>query len=80
MKQVRVQYFALLREQARRSEEFVATTAGTPAALYAELARRHGFTLPAERVRVAVNEEFGRWHAPLADRARVAFIPPIAGG
>jgi molybdopterin converting factor small subunit len=50
MKQVRVQYFALLREQAKRGEEKVETAAGTPAALYAELARRHGFTLAAEQV------------------------------
>ncbi len=80
MKVVRVQYFALLREQARRAEERVETAAGTPAALYDELARRHGFTLPAERIRVAINDEFGAWQAPLADDARVAFIPPIAGG
>ena len=48
MKRVRVQYFALLREQAKQAEETVETAAGTPAALYVELARRHGFTLPAD--------------------------------
>ena len=61
MKRVHVQYFALLREQARCAEESVATTAGTPAALYRELAGRHGFTLPAERARVALDGEFAAW-------------------
>jgi molybdopterin converting factor subunit 1 len=80
MKRVRVQYFALLREQAKRVEERVETAAATPAALYDELARRHGFTLSVEHIKVAINDEFGTWQAPLADNARVAFIPPIAGG
>jgi len=80
MKQVRVQYFAVLREQAKRGEERVETNAGTPAGLYQELARRHGFTLPAAHLKVAIDDEFGAWHAPLPDNARVAFIPPLAGG
>ncbi|HTX64388.1 MAG TPA: MoaD/ThiS family protein [Opitutaceae bacterium] len=80
MKRVHVQYFALLREQARRAEEAVETAADTPAALYRELAARHGFTLPAERARVALGGEFAAWDAPLRDGARLAFIPPFAGG
>ena len=42
---LRVQYYALFREQAGRSEESVSTTATTPAALYAELQSRHPFKL-----------------------------------
>ncbi|HTT55957.1 MAG TPA: MoaD/ThiS family protein [Opitutaceae bacterium] len=80
MKRVHVQYFAMLREQARCAEESVATSAGTPAALYRELAGRHGFTLPPERARVALDGEFAAWDAPLRDGVRLAFIPPFAGG
>jgi hypothetical protein len=47
MPTLRLHYYALLREQAGRSSESVDTTAATPAALYAELAARHGFRLPA---------------------------------
>lgn len=77
---VRVQYFALLREQAGRSEETLTTTARTPGELYAELAARHGFTLPAEMLKVAVNTEFGDWSQPLQAGDAVVFIPPVAGG
>ena len=45
---VRVRYFAVLRDQRGLGEESVATEASTAAELYEELARRHGFTLPAE--------------------------------
>ncbi|HVS51779.1 MAG TPA: MoaD/ThiS family protein [Opitutaceae bacterium] len=77
---VRVQYFAILREQRGLAEETLATGAATPAALYAELRARHGFTLPLERVRAAVNDEFAAADAPLREGDRVVFIPPVAGG
>lgn len=77
---LRVQYFALLREQAGRSDEALATHARTPRELYDELRARHAFTLPPELLRVAVNDEFGDWSQPLADGDAVVFIPPVAGG
>lgn len=80
MTTLHVQYYAVLREQAGRSEESVATEAATPAALYEELRARHGFRLARSELRVAVDGEFADWDAPLADGARVVFIPPVAGG
>jgi molybdopterin converting factor small subunit len=80
VKTVRVQYFAALREQAGCREETLATTAATLAVLYAELQRSHGFTIPAERLSVALNDDFSGWSAPLADGATVVFLPPFAGG
>jgi molybdopterin synthase sulfur carrier subunit len=77
---VHVQYYAVLREQAGRSQESVATTARTPAELYAELRARHGLKLPQSLLRVAVNDEFCDWSQPLAAGDRVVFIPPVAGG
>ncbi|MCZ8132413.1 MAG: MoaD/ThiS family protein [Steroidobacteraceae bacterium] len=77
---VQVQYYAVLREQAGRSEERVATQAATPAALYEELRERHGFHLARAQLRVAVDGEFADWQAPLAEGARIVFIPPVAGG
>jgi molybdenum cofactor guanylyltransferase len=78
--QLKIQYYALMREQAGRSEETVETKASTPADLYAELKARHGFTLPAEQLKVAVNTEFVPWSSPLAAGDAVVFIPPVAGG
>ncbi len=77
---LRVQYFALLREQARCAEETVQSAAATPQALYAELAARHGFSLPTDMLKVAVNTEFADWSRPLAAGDTVVFIPPVAGG
>jgi len=76
----RIQYFALLREQAGRTEERVTTAASTPAELYAELQARYPFKLGREQLRVAVNAEFRDWATPLADGDSVVFIPPVAGG
>ena len=80
VREIKVQYFALLREQAGRSDEVLATSARNPRELYVELAARYPFTLPAEMLRVAVNAEFGEWSQPLAAGDAVVFIPPVAGG
>ncbi|MEX2045282.1 MAG: MoaD/ThiS family protein [Opitutus sp.] len=77
---IHVQYFAILREQRGAAEEKIETSATTPAALYDELRARHGFTLPGDRVRAAVGDEFVAAEAELCDGDRVVFIPPVAGG
>ena len=79
-RELRVQYFALLREQAGRRDEAVTTGAPTPRELFAELSARHGFTLAPEHLKVAVNSEFSDWSRPLAAGDHVVFIPPVAGG
>jgi molybdopterin-guanine dinucleotide biosynthesis protein A len=78
--QLKIQYYALMREQAGRSEETVETSAATPADLYTELAARYGFTLSREQLKVAVNSEFSDWSRKLAANDAVVFIPPVAGG
>jgi molybdopterin converting factor subunit 1 len=75
-----VQYLAILREQRGQTEEKLSTAATTPTSLYDELRARHNFTLPADRVRAAVNDEFVAATATLRDGDRVVFIPPVAGG
>ena len=77
---VHVQYFALLREQRGLNEETLSTAATTPETLYEELRVRHSFTLPAERVRAAVNDNFVAADTILCDGNRIVFIPPVAGG
>lgn len=77
---LRVQYYAILREQAGRNEETLDTTAATPAELYDELRRRHPFQLAAAQLKVALNSEFSDWQTPLRHGDTVVFIPPVAGG
>jgi molybdopterin-guanine dinucleotide biosynthesis protein A len=78
--ELRVQYYALFREQAGRSEELISTSAKTPAALYVELQSRYPFQLAPEQLKVAVNADFSDWNATLSDGDVVVFIPPVAGG
>ncbi|HWX78588.1 MAG TPA: NTP transferase domain-containing protein [Steroidobacteraceae bacterium] len=78
--QLQIRYYALMREQAGRSEESIETSAATPADLYAELKSRHAFTLSREQLKVAVNSEFSDWSRQLKQGDAVVFIPPVAGG
>lgn len=80
MKSARIQYYAILREQAGVSRETVQTAAADAAGLYDELRTRHGFTLARAQLRVAVNGEFADWSTDLPENAEVVFIPPVAGG
>ena len=48
---LKIHYYALMREQAGRSEETLDTSAATPADLYGELLARYGFTLTREQLR-----------------------------
>lgn len=77
---VRVQYFAVLRERAGRSEEHLDTDARTVADLYEELLQRRALGLPRSLLRVAVNDDFCDWTRVLEAGDRVVFIPPVAGG
>lgn len=78
--QLSVRFFAVLREQAGCSALQMATTAATPAALYAELQRSHALVFPAALLRVSVNERYVEMTTPLTTGDRVVFIPPVAGG
>ena len=75
-----IRYFAILREQSGLEHEQLETKAETPQAVYEELRRRYDFTLPANRVRAAVNGEFASALATLHDGDEIVFIPPVAGG
>ena len=77
---VHVHYYALLRDEAGCTEEQVVTASSTAGELYAELRSRHRFSLPPERLRVAVNAAFADWDTRLAPGDLVVFIPPVAGG
>jgi molybdopterin converting factor subunit 1 len=75
-----VRYYAILREQAGRSEEGIDTGAATPADLFAELRTKYSFTLGPAQLKVAINAEFRDWQTALKDGDSVVFIPPVAGG
>lgn len=80
MVQVEVSYFAWLRERAGCDSETVETSAQSPAQLWAELQARHAFDTEPRHLRVALNDAFSSWDAPLSAGDRVVFIPPVSGG
>jgi sulfur-carrier protein len=80
MPKLQITYFAILREQRGAATETIETSASTARALYAELQAKHRFSLPAERLRIAIDGEFASWDAPLRDGQQLALIPPVAGG
>ena len=77
---IRVEYFAILREERGCREEDLVTAATSAAELFEELRMLHGFSLEAERMKVVVNEEFRDWTHPLQEGDVVVFVPPVAGG
>lgn len=79
-KEIKIRYFALLREESGLSGETRHTTALTLAALYDELKKEHGFSLPLTSLRVAVNDQFSAWDSPVQESAEIIFVPPVAGG
>ena len=80
MSKVKIEYYALFREQANCNEEYIDTDARNIDDLYRELKARHGFSLEAEQLRVAINAEFSDWNSLLSNGDTVVFIPPVAGG
>ena len=79
MKNITIEYFAILREHAGQDRETLATEAGTAGALFEELKQRYQFP-ELNSIKVAVNDEFADWEAVLNDGDSVVFIPPVAGG
>ena len=77
---LQIQYFAILREQAGRNSESIDSAAPDARSLYEELRALRGLKLRPEQLRVAINDSFGEWTQPLAAGDRIAFLPPVAGG
>ena len=76
---VKVLYFDSLRDAAGCASE----TLALPSSLrefYEALRARHGFALPADKLRVAVDGAFVAWDSAVRDGCEIAFIPPVSGG
>ncbi len=76
---VNVLYFASLRDAAGIDSETIEHD-GDLRSLYAALQGKHVFSLPVERLRVAMNGAFSRWDDVPGEGAEIAFIPPVSGG
>lgn len=79
-KQIKVKYFALLREERGLEFEEITTSAQTLSQLYEELANRYRFSLAVNNLAVSQNESFAAWSDNVQNGSTVVFIPPVAGG
>jgi molybdopterin synthase sulfur carrier subunit len=82
---VKVLYFAGLREAVGQSSEQLALPAGIGSVgqLHAHLAARGGAweaLATTKNLRIAVNQQMAAMDAPLKDGDEVAFFPPVTGG
>lgn len=80
MSRLTVLYFASLRDAAGVASESVDADNPDLRGLYENLRERHGFALPAQRLRVAVDGAFASWDDAPRAGSEVAFIPPVSGG
>ena len=79
-RKIRVDYYAILREERGCSTEEVDTRAGSALELFTELKKRHGFSVGHEQMKVVINEEFSDWSKALCAGDTIVFVPPVAGG
>jgi len=77
---IHIYYFSILREESNQTKETVQTESGTPSKLYEELSEKYTFSLPENRLRVAINDVIQEWDTQLNDGDTVVFIPPVSGG
>lgn len=77
---VRVLYFASMRDQAGTESESINSSALDASSLYSEVRARHGFTLDPARLRVAINGIFADWKQALREGDEIVFLPPVSGG
>lgn len=82
--ELRVRYFASIREALGRGDETVRSSASTLGELRDELIARGGAyaeALARQRpVRLALNQDLRDESTPLVAGAEVAFFPPVTGG
>jgi molybdopterin converting factor subunit 1 len=79
---IRLLYFAVLRDITGKSEAVLSLPAGTRAADVWQQLRRDYVQLAgyAQPPMVAVNEDYATAETVLRDGDELAFIPPVAGG
>ena len=77
---IKVIYFAVLRDLAKKKEELLSVDPGTtPQSLYAMLQVKYSFP-DQNTFKVAINDNFTEWNEPLDQQDIIVFIPPVTGG
>lgn len=77
---IKIKYFASLREQAQKNEEEIISEFSNPTELYNSLKNKYKFNLGIEEIKVAINGEYKSFDTQILSGDVVTFIPPVAGG
>lgn len=78
---VKIKYFASLREKAGKSQEDREFEAGkTLKDIYLTLAQQYGFDFEASQINYSLNNEYVDSAVSPKENEIVVFIPPVAGG
>lgn len=80
MKEISIQYFALLREEAGVNSEKLNVSCHNYNELYELLKDKYKFSLPSHFIQIAVNDQFQQMHNEVRNGDSIVFIPPVAGG
>jgi molybdopterin-guanine dinucleotide biosynthesis protein A len=77
---IKVIYFAVLRDLAKKKEELLSVDPGTtPQSLYDMLQEKYSFP-DQNTFKVAINDNFTEWNEPLDQQDIIVFMPPVTGG
>ena len=77
---IKVIYFAVLRDLAKKKEEQLSVdSTATPKSLYDMLQEKYSFP-DKNTFKVAINDNFTEWNEPLNQQDTIVFIPPVTGG
>lgn len=79
-KEIKVHYYASLREKTKKSVEILRTDARNLSHLYFELKHKYGFQFDLNNLRFAKNNQLVSAVSELEDQDDVIFIPPVSGG
>ena len=79
-KEIKLIYFAKVRQMTGIDQETIMTTANTPKEIYNELKLKYDFNFPEDYLKVAINEEYSSFLTELKSGDTLVFIPPVAGG
>jgi molybdopterin converting factor subunit 1 len=80
MTDIKILYFASLREQRGLSHESLKTDCRTALELWNRLSREHKLDMNLEILKVAANDEYVDFSYQLKSGDQIVFIPPVAGG
>ena len=77
---IKVIYFAVLRDLTTKKEELLSVDPGTtPQSLYDMLQEKYSFP-DQNTYKVAINDNFTEWNEPLDQQDIIVFMPPVTGG